>query len=140
MERFLKALDEDPEEFGKKLWTTIERTESKEKAEILGKIFRGALDRGLRGNLYLELAFMVGSCHLKYLKYFLSKAWKKDQGIEPESVTLEFQRKVLANLGFLKETATNTNAFGDTPIQYEYNESHLGGMIISCYYTSKGIS
>jgi hypothetical protein len=135
--RFLKSLDEDPEEFKKRLWTCIERMESKEKTEILGRVFRGALITGLPGSLYLELAFMIDSCHLKYLKYFLAKHWEKDQGIEPESVTLEFQRRVLSNLGFLKENATSTNSFGDAPVKYEYEESHLGGIILSCYTTAE---
>jgi hypothetical protein len=93
------SLNLDKEEFYKKLWILIDRLDDNEKATIVGKIFKRAIEGKIKIDQFLEASDIVRKTYIGYLKSMLIEYQSGTNPIRSN----QYHRRQLIQIGLLVE-------------------------------------
>lgn len=136
---FLVRLDKDAEEFFKRIVKVLDRMEDKEKATIVGKLFKALITNKIeRIDDFNKLATVVMNCYIGSIKYLLE--FREDVGqdengqkIYPMITTDELEAQELVAAGILTRRSkyaaqVDASSSEGSPVREKviYNFSYLG--------------
>ncbi|MBL7841409.1 MAG: hypothetical protein JNJ75_14805 [Cyclobacteriaceae bacterium] len=145
-QRLLKALDKRAGDFYKRIIKVLERLEDREKATILGGLFRGLCEQKLTIEQFNRLATLIDNTYLDTLKFLQTVAGQEEKeriraSHASENNTALHEKKQLVALGLLTErvkiipTARRHKVIGGDRImeqEMEFDVTDLG-MILTNY-------
>ena len=113
------------------MWlVAVERVESTEKAEILGKVFKSVLEKELEPVEYLRLQFVIDKVDFTIVKEVFPKLNEYNARKDYKSdFEFEMKCKQLMSLGLILEEIEISTYVGRTLSKYHYNMSSLGATL-----------
>jgi hypothetical protein len=100
--RFLEFLDNDKDEFFRRLWIVLDRVDSKEKAIVIGKLFSAFIKQKIDKSSFVKLSVIIDASYyddLKYLTTYVHSSHPQREVI----VNNFFIKRRLSNAGLLEE-------------------------------------
>jgi hypothetical protein len=137
-DEFLKKLDNDATDFFKRLLIILDRLVEKEKATIIGKIFKALVNEQVRLYEFRILATIIDNANIDQLNYIIQRhsiKYLTEHNIQfapynGDSPT----NKPLVGLGLIDESIKSETQMGSSAVKYEYKLAKLGKILAEYGY------
>lgn len=111
-EIFVKLLEDDKDEFFKRIFIVLDRLDSVEKAKILGNLFTALIRGHITMEVFLELTPILENSYIKDIRIFFSKYADKPVKVSrhPPWREADLPFRKLSSLGLLNHDSTRLGA------------------------------